>query len=110
MHTHKHEIHHVLKNVGICTCAHGVGDALLTTVTVHYTVNALSAGKLALVFHFKCLLLFTLSCPKTIALKHCLVAFVCHLLGLLIFFYLLLFVSYVVIRRGFCQGFSLVSD
>ena len=28
--------------------AHNVGDALLTTVTVHYTVNALSAGKLAL--------------------------------------------------------------
>lgn len=29
-------------------------DAWLTTITVHYTVNALSAGELALFFHFKC--------------------------------------------------------
>lgn len=29
-------------------------DAWLTTITVHYTVNALSAGKVGSVLHFKC--------------------------------------------------------
>lgn len=29
-------------------------DAWLTTIAIHYTVNALSAGDLALFFHFEC--------------------------------------------------------
>lgn len=54
--------------------------------------------------NFKCLLLFTLSCNKTIALKRCLLAFVWHVFGLLIIFifwtlFHFWFVSYVTMSR-----------
>lgn len=60
--------------------------AWLTTVTVHYTVNALSAGKLALFIppQMSSSPSFHIVLHKTTALKLCLLAFVCHVFGLFI--------------------------
>lgn len=44
-------------------------DAWLTTITVHYTVNALSAGELALFSTSNVLFLFTLFCTRQLLLN-----------------------------------------
>lgn len=79
------------------SCPCGLWVAWLTTVTVHYTVNALSAGKLALFIppQMSSSPSFHIVLHKTTALKLCLLAFVCHVFGLFISFllYLILFVS-----------------
>lgn len=51
------------------------GDVWSTAITVHYTVNALSAGERQMSSALHIVLL------KTIALEHCLLAFVRHLFG-----------------------------
>lgn len=45
-------------------------DAWLTTITVHYTVNALSAGELALFSTSNVLFLFTLFCTRQLLLNN----------------------------------------
>lgn len=90
-------------NAIICVC---VRNAWLTTVTLHYTVNALSAGKVGSVFHFKCSLL-----PSSLfVLRRQLLlnSVYWHLSAVYLEFCFssllstLVFVSY---QNGFCRGF-----